>query len=109
MVKLLEFTKEQRLQELNLIFFAWSDSVGAPLNISQVEKTYLDWCEHLLQRFRVVKDMNQLTAYNRARLAGQILDGVLGRTKPIVRMTRLRKPNPRKTHINFLILITLNH
>ena len=79
------------------IFFAWSDSVGAPLNISQVEKTYLDWCEHLLQRFRVVKDMNQLTAYNRARLAGQILDGVLGRTKPIVRVTRLRKPNPRKT------------
>ena len=77
-------------------FFGWSDTVNAPLNISEVEKTYLDWSEHLLQRFRVIKDMNQLTAYNQARLAGQILDGVLGRAKPIIRATRLRKPPPRK-------------
>lgn len=81
-------------------FFAWSDTVGAPLNMSQVERTYLDWCEHLLQRVRVVKDMNQLTAYNRARLAGQILDGILGRVKPIVRATRLKKPSPRKAPVS---------
>jgi hypothetical protein len=78
------------------LFFGWADTSGAALNISEVERTYLDWTEHLLQRVRVVKDMKQLSAYNEARLVGQVLDGVLGRAKPIVRATRLRRPPYRK-------------
>lgn len=77
-------------------FFGWADSAGAALNISELEKTYLDWSEHLLQRFRVVKDIKQYTVYNQARVVGQVVDGALGREKPIVRVTRLKRPRAGK-------------
>jgi integrase len=79
------------------LFFGWADTVGAALNISEVERTYLNWAEYLLHRFRVVKDIKQLTAYHRVRIVGQILDEVLGRGKPIVRATKLRSPRTRNT------------
>lgn len=89
-------TAHKQISEMGL-FFGWADTVGATLNISAVEKTYLGWSEHLLQRFRVSKDLNQLSAYTKARIVGQILDGVLGRAKPIVRATRLRYPRKGNT------------
>lgn len=89
-------TAHKQISEMSL-FFSWSDTVGAALNISEVEATYLDWSEHLLQRYRVVKDLNQLSAYVKAGIVGHVLDGVLGRAKPIVRATRLRMPRTGKT------------
>lgn len=89
-------TARGRITKLRL-FIGWSDTCGASLNIAEVEKTYLDWTEHLLQRVRVVKDLQQRSAYNHAVLVGQVLDAVLGREKPIVRATRLRSPRTRKT------------
>ncbi|WP_312550084.1 hypothetical protein [Massilia sp.] len=86
----------RRLITNTIPFFGWADSVCASLNISEVEKTYIDWSEHLLRRFRVIKDLKQLTAYNQARVVGQVLDGVLGRAKPIVRVTKLKRPPDRK-------------
>lgn len=89
-------TARRHIAELT-IFFAWADTFGAALNISVITKTYIDWTEHLLQRIRVVKDLKPQTAYNQARLVGQILDGVLGRAKPIIVATRLKRPPVRKT------------
>lgn len=79
------------------IFFAWAEASGAALSIKEVTTTYIDWTEHLLQRARVSKDLKILTAYHQARLVGQILDGVLGRAKPIIVATRLKQPPMRKT------------
>lgn len=86
-----------RRQIANLtVFVGWADKVGAALNITEVTKTYIDWTEHLLQRARVVKDLKTFTAYNQARLVGQILDGALGRVKPIIGATRLKRPPMQK-------------
>lgn len=89
-------TARRQITELT-VFFDWADTFGAALNISEVTKTYIDWTEHLLQRIRVVKDLKPLTAYNQAKLVGQILDGVLGRAKPIIVATRLKRSPVRKT------------
>lgn len=89
-------TARGRITRMGL-FFGWSDTSGATLSIAEIEKTYLDWTEHLLQRVRVVKDINQRSAYIYAVIVGQVLDAVLGRAKPIVRATRLRNPRTRKS------------
>lgn len=78
-------------------FFNWTDSSGIAMSLSTVEKAYIDWSEYLLHRLRVTKEINHITAYSEARLVGQIIDGVLGRVKPIIRAIRLKKPTGRKT------------
>lgn len=77
-------------------FFDWADVTNSPISLAEVLNTYLDWTEYLLQRVRVVKDIKQNSAYNHARLVGQILDAVLGRQKPILRATRLKRLCGRK-------------
>jgi hypothetical protein len=89
-------TARVQIREL-VIFFDWADRTDAALSLSEALNTYLVWTEHLLHRVTVIKDMNQNTAYHRARLVGQVLDEVLGRSKPIIRATRLRRPSPPKT------------
>lgn len=78
-------------------FFNWADKTGAALNISAVQKTYLDWAGHLLHRVRMVKNLKPHSVYTYARMVGQILDGVLNRMVPIVELTRLECPSTRKT------------
>lgn len=78
-------------------FFAWGESSGAALNISEAQNTYLDWAEHLLHRVKVVKILKQISAYNYAAVVGTILDVVLNRATPLIYLTRIRKPTNRKT------------
>jgi len=86
-----------RRQIANLtIFFSWADTSGAALNIAEVTKTYIDWTEYLLRRVVTTKEIKRLTAHHQARLVGQILDGVLLRTKPISSATRLKRSPGRK-------------
>lgn len=88
-------TAKDQISKVSL-FFTWAENIGAALNIPEVEKTYLQWSEHLLQRFRVIKDMKHISAYAMASVVGRLIDSVLERAKPIVRATRLRSPSRRK-------------
>lgn len=89
-------TARKQICEIGL-FFSWADTVGAPLSISDLEKTYMRWSEHLLERVKVVKDLTQQTAYSRAQIVGRIIDNVIGRVNPVVRATRLQRPVKGKT------------
>jgi hypothetical protein len=80
-----------------IYFFNWADRSGAPLSISEVQKSYLDWAAHLLHRVRAVKNLKPVSAYAYARGVGHILDGVLNRMTPIVELTRIESYPKRKT------------
>ena len=72
-------------------FFRWADETGNPLDLESVKSSYLHWTDTLLQRVRVEKGMNEASAYSLGGHLGRVLDRVLGRSKPIVRTTRLRR------------------
>lgn len=78
-------------------FFGWAERSGAPLTTVDVQAAYLSWAEHLVHRVKVKKDLGERTAYSHAHRLGRILDGVLGRQKPILHLTRLSKPKGRKS------------
>lgn len=73
-------------------FFAWAERTGAALTLSDVQRTYLDWSEHLLHRATVVKDVSKLSIHHYAVMIGTVLDRALGREAPMVGLTRIRKP-----------------
>jgi len=79
------------------VFFGWAESAKAPLTKSQVEATYLAWSEHLYHRAWVIKNLSKNTAYSGALRVSQVLDSVLERQKPLIRLTRLTRPSTRKT------------
>lgn len=89
-------TGRDQIREIST-FFEWGDGNHANLSLSGVSKSYIDWSEYLLRRVRVKKDLKEGSAYNHARLVGQILDDVLGRERPILTATRIRRPKARKT------------
>lgn len=78
-------------------FFDWADKNEAPLNLSDVLSSYIDWTEHLLWLVNFTKHLTKMTAYHRARKVGQILDNVLDRERPISSTTRIKRPRTRKT------------
>jgi hypothetical protein len=80
-----------------VVFFSWAESEGATLSMSEVQTAYLGWAEHLWHRVRVAKDLLQSSAYDLARIVGQIIDAVLERATPIIELTRIRRPPPRTT------------
>lgn len=68
-------------------FFAFAERSELPLTVDTVEEVYLDYAEHLYQRFKVAKTINQNTAYQTGLRVAQILDAVLGRQKSLVVMS----------------------
>lgn len=77
-------------------FFAWAESSGAALTISDVQSTYIDWAGHLLHRATVVKNVSESSIHHYASLVGPILDRVLERATPILYLTRITKPRKGK-------------
>lgn len=80
-----------------LLFWIWADKSGATLSLPEIVKTYLEWTEHLLHRFKVEKTLEHQTAYTYATVVGQILDEVLGRATCMFRLSRIKVPKRRKT------------
>lgn len=77
------------------LFFQWADeNSGAPLSLDTVEQSYRDWCDALVHRVRVGRDLKEVTAYNYGSRIGWVLDRVLDRSSPLIRTTRLTKPKP---------------
>lgn len=77
-------------------FFGWADTHDASLTVAGIQATYLSWAEHLVHRYRVVKDLSERTVYSSAHRLGDVLDAVLGRQKPILHLTRVTKPKRRR-------------
>ncbi len=85
-------TVEGRIDRLAQ-FFRWADEAeDRHLTLGTAENLYRCWCDALLQRVRVVRDLKLRTANGYGAGVGWILDKVLGRTKPLVRSTRLHQP-----------------
>lgn len=82
---------ESYIDCLNL-FFGWADTTGTLMELSSIEGSYLQWTDALLHRVRVGEGLSEGTAYQHGSNVGRVLDRVLGRCKPIVRATRLRRP-----------------
>jgi len=91
-----QVTARQQIKSL-VHFFAQSEKQNLALSLPEVQASYLNWSEHLLHRVKVVKNLKQISAYNYARLTGQILDGALDRRTPLIELTRLKRPTDRKT------------
>lgn len=90
-------TIQSRIEVLNG-FFQWVDKAkGYHLSLASIEKMYHQWCDTLLHRVRVSRELKEQTAYDYGNKVGWVLDRVLGREvlgkgNPIIKTTRLRKP-----------------
>lgn len=74
-------------------FFRWADATpDSSLSLTTVEKTYRSWCDMLLHRVRVGRDLKEATAHGYGSAVGWVLDRVLERDKPLIRSTQLRAP-----------------
>lgn len=73
------------------LFTRWADETCNTLDLTSVESCYLNWTDALKQRVLVGEGLSENSAYGTGLLVGWLLDHVLGRTKPIIRATRLRR------------------
>lgn len=79
-------------------FVKWVDETsGEALCLANVEQKYRDWCDALLHRVRVRRDLSERTAYSYGNKAGTVLDKVMERSSSLIRTTRLEnsKFSPR--------------
>lgn len=72
------------------------------LSLATVEQIYRRWCDALLHRVRVGRDLREATAHSYGARVGWVLDRVLERDSPLIKSTRLRKPktSPRAVSPN---------
>ncbi len=77
--------------------FKWAELAGHPLDLAAIQETCLVWCDALVHRHQVLRDINQRSAYTIGAQVAYVLDGVLDRQVPLISMTRLRMPSQRKT------------
>lgn len=90
------------LEKLKL-FFQWADETGGQaLSLATVEHIYGHWCDNLLHRVRVRRDLKETSAYRYGAVVSWVLDKVLKRGAPLVRATRLKRPkaSPRAVSSN---------
>lgn len=80
------------LEKLSM-FFQWVDeSEGTALNIATVEQSYRQWCDALLHRVRVRRDLKERSAHSYGSVVGRMLDRALERSSPLIKSTLLKKP-----------------
>lgn len=89
-------TAENRVHR-TIRFFSWATEAGLPLTVNSLTETYLQWAQHLFQRYKVIKDLSQAGSYASASVVGSIIDVLLGRSRSIITLTRLKRPRERKT------------
>ncbi|WP_146043295.1 MULTISPECIES: site-specific integrase [unclassified Pseudomonas] len=89
-----ETTKTQ-LQSIRE-FFRWADRKNYTLSLPTAQVAYIHWTDALFHCWQVTKTLAQRTAYTKGRVVGQLLDHALGRTTPMIELTRLKEPKRRK-------------
>lgn len=74
-------------------FVSWADETpSATLSLHCIEPSYQAWCDALMHRVRMKRDLKELTAYDYGSRVGWVLDKVLARQSPIFKTTRLKRP-----------------
>ena len=74
-------------------FFRWADvAANTTLNVATAERCYRHWCDTLLHRVRVSKDLKETTAHSYGTTVSWVLDRALERGSPLIRTTQLKKP-----------------
>ncbi|MDC8774047.1 site-specific integrase [Roseateles albus] len=74
-------------------FFNWADkTIGQALSLANVEQNYRHWCDTLLHRVRVGRDIKEKTIHGYGSKVGWVLDKVLERGSPLIKTTRLKAP-----------------
>lgn len=69
--------------------FAWSDIHHPNISLENIERAYIGWTDHLINRSRVKRDLKEQSAYGIASAAASVLDEVLERPTSLIRTTRL--------------------
>lgn len=80
--------------------FTWAEDSHQPLTLGRILATYLNWTDWLLHRVQVARDIQENSAYSQAATVGTVLDLVLQRSTPIIELTRLWKPQQRKSAVS---------
>lgn len=85
-------------------FFAWAELNAQPLTLEDATMTFTAWTEHLIHRYRVLKEIKHATAYDQACMIADLLARALGGRSPVGRpgasllaLTRMRSHKTRKS------------
>lgn len=81
-------------------FFKWADREGRILSLDSIQNVFLCWSDFVLSRWQIKKILNQRSAYTIVAAVSCILDRVLDRETPLISLTRLRMPTPRRNGIS---------
>jgi hypothetical protein len=73
-------------------FISWCDENKIDLTLDTASNAYLSWCESLLHRVRILKNLKNKSAYGYAKRADAILSQILNIERGLFRRTRLTVP-----------------
>lgn len=82
-------------------FIRWADSTASPLDLDNVQSTFLAWSEYLVARVRIRKEVKEDNAHRDASRVAHLISRAIdstGITTPqsLMRLTRLRRKAKRK-------------
>jgi hypothetical protein len=74
-------------------FFLWCDEENIEITLASALDNYLAWCEHLLHRVRIVKNLKNKSAYGYAKRIDPTLSRILNIERGLFRRSRLTPPS----------------
>lgn len=87
--------------------FAFADQRSLPLTLDSITSTYLAWTDSLHHRTMLKNSarpdsseftpLGRASAFQYASTCGTLIDRILERHSTIIQLTRLKRPNPRKS------------
>lgn len=72
-------------------FFSWLDINVDNVKLESIESSYFKWCDHLINRQRIFKEISHSTLYSQALMVGTLLDKVLVNNYSIFRKTGIQR------------------
>ncbi|MEJ6818053.1 hypothetical protein PseuLF5_13710 [Pseudomonas sp. LF-5] len=88
------YTVRGKFQHLR-VFYKWGDSKGYNFDTNNIVEKYIEWTEHLLNRTRFLKEINEKTAHSLASGIGSLIEETIGSTGLTTR-SRVRRPTLKK-------------
>lgn len=73
-------------------FYSWADQTVDLVTSGSVESIYYQWCDSLIQRIRLRRDLSPRSAYLYAAIVGKLIDVALARPTAIIKQTRITMP-----------------
>lgn len=72
-------------------FFSWLDINIENVKLENIEYSYFKWCDYIINRQRMLKEISHSTLYDNALVIGTLLDKVLVNNYSIFRKTGISK------------------